>query len=123
MNPRIISRETEREFHTPEECWITESWNSTEDLALSIARARVEPGVTTRWHVLEGIQERYLIIEGAGRVEVGELPATDVTPGDIVIIPAGIRQRVTNTGQSDLVFYALCTPRFEQKYYRELEAV
>jgi mannose-6-phosphate isomerase-like protein (cupin superfamily) len=120
MNPKIISSDTKHEFHTHEECWITESWNSPEDIALSIARARVEPGVTTRWHALEAIQERYLITAGTGRVEVGDLPPTIVKKGDVVIIPPGVRQRVTNTGQSDLIFYALCTPRFEEKYYRDL---
>ena len=121
MNPEVVSRDTKEEFYTPEKCWITESWNTPRDAALSIARARVETGVTTRWHVLEGIQERYVIITGTGRVEVGDLPPTEIKPGDVVIIPPGVRQRVTNTGPSDLIFYALCTPRFEPPYYRDLE--
>jgi mannose-6-phosphate isomerase-like protein (cupin superfamily) len=50
----------------------------------SIARARVAPGVTTRWHRLKGTAERYLIIEGRGRVELGKLGAHDVNAGDVV---------------------------------------
>jgi mannose-6-phosphate isomerase-like protein (cupin superfamily) len=121
MNPEVVSRNTKKAFYTPEKCWITESWNTPRDTALSIARARVESGVTTRWHALEGIQERYVIVTGTGHVEVGDLPPTEVKPGDVVIIPPGVRQRVTNTGLSDLIFYALCTPRFKPSCYRDLE--
>ena len=38
-----------------------------------------------------------------------------------VRIPAGVRQRIRNTGPTDLVFLCICTPRFEQSAYRELE--
>jgi mannose-6-phosphate isomerase-like protein (cupin superfamily) len=39
----------------------------------------------------------------------------------LVTIPAGVRQRISNIGDRDLIFYCLCTPRFEQKNYRALE--
>lgn len=34
------------------------------------------PGVTTRWHRVKGTSERYVILEGKGRVEVGTLAAS-----------------------------------------------
>ncbi len=108
------------EFGTSERCYITEWLNSEADESFSIARARVEPGVTTRWHVLDGIAERYLVLEGEGLVEVGDLSAT-VWQNDVVVIPPGVRQRIENTGDGDLVFLALCTPRFRQEAYREVE--
>jgi mannose-6-phosphate isomerase-like protein (cupin superfamily) len=88
---------------------------------LSIARARVEPRVTTAWHVLEHTIERYIVVEGRGQVEVGNFPAVEVGPGDIVIIPSGTRQRIANTGDVDLIFYCVCTPRFRTDNYRSLE--
>ena len=91
------------------------------DSELSIARARVPPGVTTRWHVLDGVAERYLILEGEGVVEVGDEPPADVTPYEIVIIPPGVRQRIRNTGDGDLVFLALCTPPFTADAYRNVD--
>lgn len=109
------------EFATPERCWIVESYNTPEDNAISIARARVEPGMRTAWHSLEGTIERYIIAEGRGRVEVGSEPPTQVGPGDLVIIPGGTRQRIENIGETDLIFYCVCTPRFAQKNYRALE--
>jgi mannose-6-phosphate isomerase-like protein (cupin superfamily) len=120
MKPLIIRQDLAKEFHTEERCYIFESANATND-TLSIARARVEPGVTTKWHAVEGTVERYIIAEGRGRVEVGDLPAQDVGPGDVVLIPGGVRQRITNTGAKDLIFYSVCTPPFQQSAYRQLE--
>ena len=117
----VRKQELANEFLTPERCHILETYNTAADESVSIARARVEPGVTTAWHLLEHTIERYIIVEGRGRVEIGDLPAADVEPGDVVIIPAAIRQRVANSGNIDLVFYCVCTPRFESKNYRSLE--
>jgi mannose-6-phosphate isomerase-like protein (cupin superfamily) len=108
------------EFHVSEGCFITEWSNTAEDPAMSIARARVPPGITTRWHRLAQTTERYVILHGEGRVEVGELEARTVGPGDVVLIPPACRQRITNTGKSDLVFLAICTPRFTNEAYEAL---
>lgn len=118
----IIQPLPEAEYYFKEGCHILEMSNSASDAALSIARARVAPGVSTRWHRLTGIVERYVITAGQGLVEVGDLPATTVTAGDVVIIPAGCRQRITNDGDEDLLFLALCTPRFTTAAYIDLEA-
>lgn len=104
-----------------ERCRILETWNRSDDPSLSVARARVAPGVTTRWHRLAGICERYLILAGQGWVEVGNLAPEVVRPGDVVYIPAGCRQRIANLGNVDLVFLALCTPRFVPDAYRDIE--
>jgi mannose-6-phosphate isomerase-like protein (cupin superfamily) len=62
-----------------------------------------------------------VILEGTGRVEVGDRAQEDVTGGDVVHIPAGHRQRIANVGRTDLVFLAICTPRFVQSAYEDLE--
>ncbi len=116
MDTPFIRPDPAREYHTPERCHILESWNHPGDGAASLARARVEPGVTTEPHRLRGVVERYLIIEGMGRARVGEEEA-DVRPGDVVIIPAGVVQQITNTGPGDLAFYCVCTPRFTPGCY------
>lgn len=105
------------EYYFAEGCFITELSNSTDDLQLSIARARVEPGKTTNWHCLQGVTERYVILEGTGRVEVGNLEPQLVNAGDVVIIPPEERQRITNIGDDDLIFLAICSPRFEESLY------
>jgi mannose-6-phosphate isomerase-like protein (cupin superfamily) len=109
------------EYLTEERCRILELSNHPDDPALSVARARVAPGVRTRWHRLHGIAERYLILEGEGLVEVGDEPPQRVGPGDVVLIAPLQRQRITNTGCADLLFLALCTPRFVWSAYEDIE--
>lgn len=116
----IVRPDPEAEFMTPEGCAILESWNDESDDAVSIARARVEPGVTTQLHRLD-VDERHVIVEGRGCVRVGELPVVQVGAGDVVLIPAGIQQQITNDCDSALVFYCICSPRFDPAGYEALE--
>ncbi len=119
MPPWLVPGPFPAEFPTDERCFITEHLNLPESPEASLALARVEPGVTTRLHSVIDTVERYVILSGQGHVEVGGETAP-VGPGDRVLIPAGVPQRITNTGASDLVFYCLCTPRFRPESYRDL---
>jgi len=109
------------EYYFEEGCFIVELHNTPADPAVSVARARVEPGRTTRWHSLAGIEERYLVVQGSGRVEVGSQAPRDVRQNDVVRIPPDCRQRIANTGPDDLIFLAICTPRFVPAAYRDLD--
>jgi mannose-6-phosphate isomerase-like protein (cupin superfamily) len=117
MPPEIRRADPSKEFPTHENCFILELANDAADPDMSIARARVLPGVTTEWHRLEGIVERYIIIRGKGRVEVGDLPPAVASEGDVVRIPANVPQRITNIGDEDLVFLCVCTPRWVHSAY------
>ncbi len=122
MQPVLLRFRPEDEYFFEEGCYITELSNSAADETVSIARARVPPGVTTQLHSLRGTAERYVILEGQGQVELGDRAGQDVCPGDVVVIPAETPQRITNTGRTDLVFLAVCSPRFRPEAYRDLEA-
>ncbi|KAF5042685.1 Cupin domain protein [anaerobic digester metagenome] len=121
MRSLVLRHDPAREYFFREGCFITEVSNGEHDPAVSMARARVEPGRTTAWHALQGTVERYLVLEGRGSVEIGDLPPSPVGPGDVVLIPPGCRQRITNTGQGDLIFLAVCSPRFTPEAYIPLE--
>lgn len=121
MKASIRRFSPEQEYYFDEGCYILELLNLPDDPAASIARARVPSGVTTRLHRLRGIVERYYILEGAGVVEVGDLGKQQVRPGDVVFIPPLCPQRMTNTGAGDLIFLAVCTPRFTRESYEDLE--
>ena len=121
MKPDIKKCDLSQEYYFDEGCYITELSNSSDDPSVSIARARVEPGETTKWHSLRGVIERYVILEGAGIVEVGDIAPEVVTAGDVVTIPSNTRQRISNTGLNSLVFLAVCTPRFEASVYVNLD--
>lgn len=121
MNQSIHSPNPSDELPTEENCHILEVWNNNSDNAVSIARARLEPGMTTKLHRLKGVDERYLIVTGTGITQVGDSAPVEVRPGDVVIIPSGIPQRISNSGKDDLVFLCICTPRFTKECYEALE--
>ena len=66
MQSEIKRRNESDEFETAERCSILEVSNDSDDPHVSIARARVSPGVTTEWHKLTATAERYLILSGEG---------------------------------------------------------
>ena len=120
LQAAIVRPDPATAFTTAERCKILEVLNHAGDPAVSVAEARVAPGVTTQLHRLHGVVERYLIVAGRGRVEIGGLAPEEVGPGDLVVIPAGATQRIANLGAEELVFYCICTPRFTQACYESL---
>ena len=116
MRAEIKKTEETAEYYFEEGCHILEIANDDGD-NVSIARARVEPGTATKAHKLVNTGERYVIISGRGRVEIGEDIRGEVYAGDVVRIPPGMRQRIVNIGNDDLIFYVICTPRFVRGCY------
>jgi mannose-6-phosphate isomerase-like protein (cupin superfamily) len=119
MNEEIRHMNITAEFFTDERCHITELSNFEADP--DVSSARVEPGVSTRWHRVNGTAERNVILEGMGLVEVGDMPPQEVSHGDVVLIPPSCRQRITNIGKEDLIFLAICSPRFRQEAYENID--
>ncbi|MCB0651454.1 MAG: cupin domain-containing protein [Saprospiraceae bacterium] len=119
MEPQILPTREADEYYSEERCFILELFNQPGGVA-SIARARVEPGVTTALHALDGL-ECYYLLSGEGKMEIHGKTAGKVKAGDTVVIPANAPQRITNTGQEDLVFLCFCAPGFMPENYRSLE--
>lgn len=115
----IISNQESDEYYFEEGCYIWELSNSEKDSHLSIARARVLPNTSTKLHTLTKTVERYIILEGTGKVILGDQRPQMVKAGDVVIIPEGCPQAICNTGDTDLQFMVLCTPRFIVENYSE----
>jgi mannose-6-phosphate isomerase-like protein (cupin superfamily) len=110
-------RQTPPEFATRERCFITEYLNDERWPEVSLARARVEPAVTTERHAL-AVLEWYIIEAGTGELVLGDAAPRRVGPGDCIEIPPGCEQQITNTGKSDLLFLCVCVPRFTPAAYR-----
>jgi mannose-6-phosphate isomerase-like protein (cupin superfamily) len=108
------------EFYTGERVYVTELLNDAAAPQASLARCRVVAGVTTELHRLS-VAEWYVIESGSGLMEVGAGEPFAVGPGDVVAIPPGTPQRITNTGETDLVLQCLCLPRFTPECYEALE--
>ena len=115
-----MGEKTKPEVWTRERCFITELVNDPEWPELSLARCRVEPGVTTELHSLS-VHEVYVIESGSGDMRLGDAPPFPVGPGDVVTIRKQLSQSIRNTGSEDLVFVCVCTPRFLPDCYTSLE--
>jgi len=119
MKTAVIKNETLNEFYTDEKCFISEVLNREDYAPISVAKARVAPGVTTITHRLKGTDEMYYILSGTGEVEIDGKQVGTVKELDLVFIPAGKDQRITNTSDKYLVFLCICSPRFEVKNYQQ----
>lgn len=115
----VIRRQESAEFWTEERCFISELLNDPSMPEASLARARVEPGVTTALHCLD-VEETYVIEAGEGLMQLDGARFT-VAAGDSVRIAKGVAQRISNTGTGDLVFLCLCRPRFQPEGYVDLD--
>lgn len=120
MDIKYIETDESQEFLTQERCHILELLNDQSDRSCSIARARVEPNITTEWHRLKNTTESYYILQGEGLMEIGESFTQNVKSGDTVRIPKNMAQRITNTGTQDLIFLCFCVPAFGAECYEAL---
>lgn len=109
-----------KEYYFKEGCFIEEWHNQEKDKNCSIAHVRVESGNTTKLHALKNTVERYVILKGCAEVTVGNRQ-WQVSDGDVVVIKADEAQKITNLKKDDLLFLAICTPRFEVSNYYECE--
>lgn len=120
MSEAVFKAGTNEEIWTGERCYIRELINIESIPDFSLADSRIEPGVVTELHSLS-VREWYYISQGTGLMEVDGRPQIEVGRGDCVEIPAGISQRITNTGDSDLLLQCVCMPRFTPDCYSSLE--
>lgn len=111
-----MNRKAPIEVWTRERCFITELLNSAEFPEVSVARCRVEPGVTTEAHQL-AVTECYVILEGSGLMRRADETPFPISAGTTVVIPQQMTQCVTNTGPDDLIFLCICTSRFTPDCY------
>lgn len=122
-SPIIIHNEESSEYFFEEGCYILECSNSDSDPNLSIARARLEPKTQTKLHKLDKTIERYIILQGQGEVTLGDSTMNclvqDIKVNDVVIIPKNYPQSIKNTGNQDLIFLVICTPRFNADNYSD----
>ena len=76
----------------------------------SLAEASLDPGQSTQRHYHARSEEIYLIIEGAGELEVDGDRRT-VGPGDAILIPPGSWHQLTAT-ESGTTLLCCCVPPY-----------
>jgi mannose-6-phosphate isomerase-like protein (cupin superfamily) len=79
----------------------------------SLAEASLRPGRATRRHFHRLSEEVYLVLEGAGRMEVdGE--EREVGGGDAILIPPGAWHRIS-AGDAGVRFLCCCAPPYSDR--------
>lgn len=78
-------------------------------LHVQVVVMALKPGEDIGSEVHDHTDQVLTFVEGYARAEVdGEV--RDVGPGDIVIVPAGLRHDFTNVGDTDLKLYTIYSP-------------
>lgn len=80
----------------------------------SLAEATLPPGVRTAPHYHAQTEEFYYVIEGQGRMRVGE-EETEVAVGDAIVIPPGAPHTLLNTGAGELRILCCCAPAYSHE--------
>src|SRR5262245_24612184 len=78
----------------------------------SLAEARLPLGASTTPHYHPLTEEIYYLLEGTGRMTIGN-ETREVGPGDAVAIPPSAVHTITNIGTSTLRFLCCCAPGYE----------
>ena len=78
----------------------------------TLAEARLPIGGSTAAHQHLKTEEIYYVLEGYGRMQVGDESRT-VGPGDAIAIPPGAFHQISNTGDAGLKFLCCCAPGYE----------
>jgi len=77
----------------------------------SLAEARVPAGGATVEHFHRVSEEIYYFVSGSGRMRLGAEEA-DVSAGDCVVIPPGVRHKLWAAEDAELVLLCCCAPAY-----------
>jgi mannose-6-phosphate isomerase-like protein (cupin superfamily) len=80
----------------------------------SLAEATVPAGGETSEHYHRETEELYFFTHGRGRMRLAETER-DVRPGDIVVIPPGMRHKLWATGEEPLRLLCCCAPAYSHE--------
>ncbi len=75
----------------------------------SLAYIVIPPGKSSASHYHQLSQESYYILEGEGQVRVDQQHFF-IKPGQVCYIEPGETHQISNQGEKDLVFLAVCVP-------------
>ena len=78
----------------------------------TLAEARLPPGKSSTPHYHVRTEEIYYILEGTGRMQIGQ-SVRGVVAGDAIAIPPGSVHQISNTGPDTLKFLCCCAPGYE----------
>jgi mannose-6-phosphate isomerase-like protein (cupin superfamily) len=112
----IVNRNASPPFTTKDGSTIRSLLDRTNSSAThqSLAEATLPPGRATEPHRHPATEEIYYVLQGAGRMTVGNA-SREVGPLDAILIPPAARHTLRNTGQDPLVFLCCCAPPYSHE--------
>ncbi len=88
--------------------------NDEVELPYSLAFAEVAPGAASLPHTLQTSTEVYIVLEGEGIAHIGD-QIQRIHAGELIVIPAGAKQFIENTGVPTLKFLCIVSPPWAKK--------
>lgn len=109
----IIGRDAVAPFTTKDTSTIRELLNprNTSARQQSLAEATVEVGQATVAHYHPHTEEIYYLLQGEAVMAI-EAEQSNVHAGDAILIPAGMRHQIRNTGNEPLIVLCCCAPAY-----------
>jgi len=77
----------------------------------SLAEAIIPSGCETRLHKHHSSEELYHVLSGSGQMTLGER-VFSVASRETICIEPGVRHRIKNTSNQDLVILCCCSPPY-----------
>jgi len=77
----------------------------------SLAEAIIHPGCETELHLHHLSEELYYILSGSGQMTLGER-VFSVAAGETICIEPGVRHKIKNTDNQDLIILCCCSPPY-----------
>jgi len=110
---QVVRREKREPFITADGSEIRELAGVPSGNAVnqSLAEATVPPGANTIEHYHRASEEIYLFTRGSGRMRLGD-EEREVSAGDCVVIPPGVRHKLWADAAEPLVLWCCCAPAY-----------
>ncbi|HSE35847.1 MAG TPA: cupin domain-containing protein [Blastocatellia bacterium] len=88
----------------------------------SLAEEKLPPGCVVTPHHHREIEEIYYLVSGRGVMTVGD-EMREVSAGDAVYVPRGLRHTLRNTGSEPILLILVCGPAFfyEDQVFQDLQ--
>ncbi len=83
---------------------------TTKDKQMQLVLMSIKPGEEIGMEIHEEINQFFRIEKGVGKVIYNDNKERELKDNDAIIIPAGMRHNIINTGNDDLKLYTIYTP-------------
>lgn len=96
---------------------------TTKDRQMQLVLMTIKPGEEIGMEIHEEINQFFRIEKGTGKIIYNDNKERDLKNNDAIIIPAGMRHNIINTGNDDLKLYTIYTPANHPEGLRQKDKI